>query len=323
LPLSILLQISFQKVFYLLRPIHVLMPSLTVDAGGLLLHSPVMLAAGILGTTGASLRRAAQAGAGGVVTKSLGTVPREGHSGPTVVQVECGLLNAMGLPNPSYKDFQDEIEIARQGGVPVIASIFGSSAEEFAMIARGLDADAFELNLSCPHAEKYGSELGRYPDLVESVTGAVKAAANVPIWVKLTPNTADIVELGLAAQRGGADAVVAINTLKAMAIDIETGYPILGNKFGGLSGQAIRPVAVRCVYELSSNLDIPVVGVGGMASWEDAAEMIMAGACAVQVGTALHRGYGVFEEIADGLSRYLERKSITLAQLRGMAGRRS
>jgi len=299
------------------------MPSLTVDAGGLLLRSPVMLAAGILGTTGASLRRAAQAGAGGVVTKSLGTVPREGHSGPTVVQVECGLLNAMGLPNPSYKDFQDEIEIARRGGVPVIASIFGSSAEEFAMIARGLDADAFELNLSCPHAEKYGSELGRYPDLVESVTGAVKAAANVPVWVKLTPNTADIAELGLAAQRGGADAVVAINTLKAMAIDIETGYPILGNKFGGLSGQAIKPVAVRCVYELSSNLEIPVIGVGGVTSWEDAAEMIMAGACAVQVGTALQRGYGIFEEIADGLSRYLERKSLDLAQLRGMTGRRS
>jgi dihydroorotate dehydrogenase (NAD+) catalytic subunit len=282
-----------------------------------------MLAAGILGTTGASLRRAAQAGAGGVVTKSIGTVPREGHSGPTVVQVECGLLNAMGLPNPSYKDFQDEIEIGRQGGVPVIASIFGSSAEEFAMIARGLDADAFELNLSCPHAEKYGSELGRYPDLIESVTGAVKAAANVPVWVKLTPNTADIVELGLAAQRGGADALVAINTLKAMAIDIETGYPILGNKFGGLSGQAIKPVAVRCVYELSSNLEIPVIGVGGVTSWEDAAEMIMAGACAVQIGTALQRGYGVFEEIADGLSRYLERKSLDLAQLRGIAGRRS
>ena len=146
----------------------------------------------------------------------------------------------MGLPNPSYKDFQDEIDTARAGGVPVIASIFGSSAAEFAQIARSLKADAFELNLSCPHAEKYGSELGRYPDLVESVTGAVKAAADVPVWVKLTPNTADILELGLAAQRGGADAVVAINTLKAMAIDIETGYPILGNRFGGLSGPAIK-----------------------------------------------------------------------------------
>ncbi|MDM7939022.1 MAG: dihydroorotate dehydrogenase [Methanothrix sp.] len=297
------------------------MLSLTVHAGGLTLRNPVMLAAGILGTTGASLRRAALAGAGGVVTKSLGSVPREGHPGPTIVQVDCGLLNAMGLPNPSYKKFQEEIDIAKTGGVPVVASIFGSSAEEFAGIARGLDADAFELNLSCPHAEKYGSELGRYPDLVEAVTGAVKAAANAPVWVKLTPNTADIVELGLAAQRGGADAVVAINTLKAMAIDIETGYPILGNRFGGLSGPAIKPVAVRSVYDLALRLDIPVIGVGGVTSWEDAVEMIMAGASAVQVGTALKKGYGIFEEISLGLARYLERKSMTLEDIRGMAGR--
>jgi dihydroorotate dehydrogenase (NAD+) catalytic subunit len=298
------------------------MPSLSVEAGGLALPNPILLAAGILGTTGASLRRAALAGAGGVVTKSIGSVPREGHPGPTVVQVECGLLNAMGLPNPSYKEFQEEIDTAKTGGVPVIASIFGSSAEEFAMIARGLEPDAFELNLSCPHAEKYGSELGRYPEMVEAVTGAVKAAANVPVWVKLTPNTADIAELGLAAQRGGADAVVAINTLKAMAIDIETGYPILGNRFGGLSGQAIKPVAVRCVYDLASLLEIPVIGVGGVTSWEDVVEMIQAGACAVQVGTALLKGYGVFSEMTEGLSRYLERKSLTLEELRGIAGRR-
>jgi dihydroorotate dehydrogenase (NAD+) catalytic subunit len=227
----------------------------------------------------------------------------------------------MGLPNPSYKDFQAEIDAARKGRVPVIASIFASSAEEFAQISRNLDADALELNLSCPHAEKYGSELGRYPDLVESVTGAVKAASSVPVWVKLTPNTADILELGLAAQRGGADAVVAINTLKAMAIDIETGYPILGNLFGGLSGRAIKPVAVRAVYDLASRLEIPVIGVGGISSWEDAVEMIMAGASAIQVGTALLQGYGIFEEIASGLSAYLERKSITLDELCGMAGR--
>jgi dihydroorotate dehydrogenase (NAD+) catalytic subunit len=298
------------------------MPSLSVNAGGLELRSPVMLAAGILGTTGASMRRAAQAGAGCVVTKSLGSQPREGHSGPTIVEVECGLLNAMGLPNPSYKVFQEEIDFAKTGGVPVVASIFGSSAEEFARIARGLRADAFELNLSCPHAEKYGSELGRYPELVEAVTGAVKASVDVPVWVKLTPNTADIVELGLAAQRGGADAVVAINTLKAMAIDIETGYPILGNKFGGLSGQAIKPVAVRCVFELSSRLETPVIGVGGVSGWVDAVEMIMAGACAVQVGTALYRGYEVFKDITDGLFDYLERKGMTIEALRGVAWRR-
>ncbi len=300
-----------------------LMPSLAVHAGGLDLFNPVLLAAGILGTTGASLKRAALAGAGAVVTKSVGSVPREGHHNPTIVQVECGLLNAMGLPNPSYKEFQEEIDFAKIGGVPVVASIFGGSAEEFAGIARILQPDAFELNLSCPHAEKYGSELGRYPDLVESVTGAVKAAANAPVWVKLTPNTADIVELGLAAQRGGADAVVAINTLKAMAIDIETGYPILGNRFGGLSGQAIKPVAIRCVYDLSSSLEIPVIGVGGVSSWEDAVEMIMAGAFAVEVGTGLLKGYGIFKEITEGISGYLERKSLTLESLRGLCWRRS
>jgi dihydroorotate dehydrogenase (NAD+) catalytic subunit len=299
------------------------MPSLSVDVGGLILQNPVMLAAGILGTTGASLRRAALAGAGGVVTKSIGSDPREGHPGPTVVQVECGLLNAMGLPNPGFREFQKEIDVAKTSGVPVVASIFGSSAAEFARIARGLQPDAFELNLSCPHAEKYGSELGRYPDLVEAVTGAVKASANVPVWVKLTPNTADIVELGRAAQSGGADAVVAINTLKAMAIDVETGYPILGNKFGGLSGSAVKPVAVRCVYELALNLDIPVIGVGGVSSWEDAAEMMMAGAKAVQVGTALYKGYEVFKEITDGLSSYLDRKSLGLEDLGNMAGRHS
>ncbi|HNX39476.1 MAG TPA: dihydroorotate dehydrogenase [Methanothrix sp.] len=298
------------------------MPSLSIRAGGLDLKNPLLLAAGILGTTGASLRRAAASGAGGVVTKSLGSAPREGHPGPTIVPVECGLLNAMGLPNPSYRGFQEEIDSARAGGVPVIASIFGSSAAEFAQIARGLKADAFELNLSCPHAENYGSELGRYPDLVESVTGAVKAASDVPIWVKLTPNTADILELGLAAQRGGADAVVAINTLKAMAIDIESGYPILGNRFGGLSGPAVKPVAVRCVYELAARLEIPVIGVGGITTWEDAVEMMMAGASALQVGTALLRGYGVFEEICTGLARYLERKSMTIDDLVGLASRR-
>ena len=299
------------------------MPSLAGEVGGLILENPVMLAAGILGTTGASLRRAALAGAGAVVTKSVGSVPRDGHLGPTVVPLDIGLINAMGLPNPSYKEFQEEIDIGKTGGSPVVASIFGGDPDEFASIASALTADAFELNLSCPHAEKYGAELGRYPEAIRSVTTAVKSRAKVPVWVKLTPNTADIVELGLAAQDGGADAVVAINTLKAMAIDIESGYPILGNKFGGLSGPAIKPVAIRCVYDLSSALDIPVIGVGGVSCFEDAVEMIMAGASGVEVGTALHRGYGIFGEIVDGLSAYLERKSMCLSDLRGLARRRA
>jgi dihydroorotate dehydrogenase (NAD+) catalytic subunit len=158
--------------------------------------------------------------------------------------------------------------------------------------------------------------------MVEAVTRAVKSRVDVPVWAKLTPNTSDIAELGRAAEAGGADAVVAINTLKAMAIDIETGYPILGNRFGGLSGRAIKPVAVKCVYDLAAALEIPVVGVGGIASWEDAAEMIMAGAMAVQVGTALQKGYQVFSEINQGLSAYLERKGLSLEELCGLARRR-
>jgi dihydroorotate dehydrogenase (NAD+) catalytic subunit len=313
--------LTFDKAF-ILSGRTLLMPSLAVDVGGLSLRNPIMLAAGVLGTTGASMKRAASSGAGCVVTKSVGIAPREGHHGPTVVEFDCGLINAMGLPGPGYKSFQEEIDMGRTGGVPVVASIFGGSPEEFAQIASELKADAFELNLSCPHAESYGAELGRQPDMVEAVTRAVKSVSSAPIWVKLTPNVADIVEIGLAAERGGADVVVAINTLKAMAIDIESGMPILGNRFGGLSGRAIKPVAVRCVYDLYSALKIPVIGVGGISSWEDALEMMMAGARGVQLGTALLDGYGIFDEVTRGLSLYLERKSLTIDDICGLARRR-
>lgn len=297
------------------------MRDLSVEVGGLELGNPLMLAAGILGTTGSSLRRAAISGAGAVVTKSVGSVPRDGHHGPTVVRIGVGLINAMGLPNPSYREFQQEIDVARTGGVPVIASIFGSGPEEFATIAAGLDADAFELNLSCPHAEKFGAEIGCEPCNVEEITRAVKGAVDVPVWVKLTPNVSDITPLGLAAERGGADAVVAINTLRAMAIDVETGYPILGHTFGGLSGPAIKPVAVKCVYDLSGALSIPVVGVGGIGCWQDAIEMMMAGACGLQIGTAIIGGLEIFKDITAGMERYLQRKGWTVEDIRGIARR--
>ncbi|MHC1631636.1 MAG: dihydroorotate dehydrogenase [Methanotrichaceae archaeon] len=297
------------------------MASLSGNVGGIYISNPIMLAAGILGTTGASLRRAGLSGAGCVVTKSVGSVPREGHKGPTVVQVEGGILNAMGLPNPSYHNIQEEIGVARECGVPVVASIFGSDPVEFAEVASGLDADGLELNLSCPHAEHYGAEIGCDPSNVEEITQAVKKSVKVPVWVKLTPNISDISALGLAAQHGGADAVVAINTLKAMAIDVETGYPVLGNRFGGLSGPAIKPIAVRCVYDLASVLEIPVIGVGGVSCWEDAVEMIMAGAQGVQIGTALRSGYHVFKSVTEGLARYLDRKNLDLSELCGLTRR--
>ncbi|MFA4957404.1 MAG: dihydroorotate dehydrogenase [Candidatus Methanoperedens sp.] len=292
---------------------------LSLKLTGILLKNPLMLAAGIMGTTGGSMKRIAQAGAGALVTKSIGMEPKSGHSNPSMVEVECGYLNAMGLPNPSYKNFQQEIDIAKEGGVPVIASIFGGCALDFSEIAGAIHVDAFELNVSCPHAHGYGAEIGTDPTLVEDITHAVKNTVDVPVWVKLTPNVTNIKSIGLAAQNGGADAVVAINTVRAMAIDIESGYPILGNKFGGLSGRAIKPVAVKCVYDLYEALDIPVIGVGGISDWKDAVEFIMAGAQAVEIGSAIGNNINIFKDISSGMEAFLLRKGWTLEDLYGMA----
>jgi len=286
---------------------------------GLELKNPTILAAGVLGTTGASLCRVArEGGAGAVVTKSIGPEPKYGHPNPSMVKLGCGFLNAMGLPNPSYAEFVQELEIAKKdSGVPVIASIFGGNPGEFAEVAEGLlpgFPDAFELNVSCPHAEGYGAAIGSDPCLVEAVTAAVKEVTDLPVWVKLTPNVADITAIGKAAEAGGADAVVAINTVKGMAIDIESGYPVLGNRSGGLSGAAVKPVAVKCVYDLYAALEVPVVGVGGVASWEDAVEMIMAGAAAVQVGSAVYDRLDVFSEISSGIEAFLQRKGYSDAR---------
>lgn len=292
---------------------------LSLKLTGIPLKNPLMLAAGIMGTTGGSLKRIAQAGAGALVTKSIGLEPKSGHSNPSMVEVDCGYLNAMGLPNPSYKNFQQEINTAKEGEVPIIASIFGGCALDFSKIAGAIDADAFELNVSCPHAHGYGAEIGTDPALVEDITRAVKNTVDVPVWVKLTPNVTNIKSIGLAAQNGGADAVVAINTVRAMVIDIESGYPILGNKFGGLSGRAIKPVAVKCVYDLYEALDIPVIGVGGISDWKDAVEFIMAGAQAVEIGSAVGNNINVFNEISSGMETFLTQKGWTLEDIYGMA----
>ncbi|MCZ7399442.1 MAG: dihydroorotate dehydrogenase [Candidatus Methanoperedens sp.] len=292
---------------------------LSLTLTGLKLKNPLMLAAGIMGTTGGSLKRIAESGAGAVVTKSIGVEPKGGHSNPSMVEVDCGYLNAMGLPNPSYKNFQGEIDIAKEAGVPVIASIFGGCSLDFSEIAGALRADAFELNVSCPHAHGYGAEIGKNPELVEDITRAVKKATNVPVWVKLTPNVTNIKDIGLAAQRGGADAVVAINTVRGMAIDIESGYPILGNKFGGLSGRAIKPVAIKCVYDLYEALDIPVIGVGGISEASDVIEFMMAGAQAVEIGSAVGNNINIFNDISSCMESFLEEKEWTLEDIHGMA----
>ncbi|MFH0966984.1 MAG: dihydroorotate dehydrogenase [Methanobacteriota archaeon] len=266
-----------------------------VEVGGVTLNNHLILAAGVLGTCGSSLARMLREGAGGVVTKSIGPEPRYGHAGPCLVVLEDGVLNAMGLPNPS-KDFKNELE--QLSGEPVIVSIFGGNPDQFAEVAEWFAdiAGSFELNVSCPHATGYGAQIGTNPDLVKACTSAV-ARFHLPVWVKLTPNVTDITAIGKAAEDGGADALVAVNTVKAMRISTGMRRPVLGNRFGGLSGKAIFPIAIRCVYELYEACSIPVVGCGGVSCAEDVIEMMMAGASAVEIGSAVRGNPGIFSEI--------------------------
>jgi len=274
-------------------------PAGPVRVGGVELRNHLILAAGILGTTGASLARILKSGAGGAVTKSIGPEPLDGHPGPCLAVLADGVLNAMGLPNPSREFVR---ELAPLAGEPVVVSIFGGDPEEFAMVASWFAGSAagFELNLSCPHAEGFGSALGTDPALVEECTRAVKTLGR-PTWVKLTPNVTEIAEIGAAAGRGGADAIVAINTVKAMRISVPMGRPVLGNRFGGLSGKAIFPIAVRCVYELYEACEVPIIGCGGISTAEDVVEMMMAGASAVEIGSAVLEDIGIFAKIARDL----------------------
>jgi dihydroorotate dehydrogenase (NAD+) catalytic subunit len=285
------------------------MTHLAVDICGIHLKNPTILAAGILDETGKSMIEVAKAGAGAIVTKSVGREPRNGHPTPSIVELQDGLLNAMGLPNPGIDYFADEIKEAKKGGVPIIGSVFGGTEEEIAGLAAQMSrcgVAAVELNLSCPHAKGYGAELGSTPEMVEVVCRRSKKGVNVPLFAKLTPNTSDIAALAVGAERGGADGIVAINTVKGMAIQPQARMPILANRIGGLSGPAIRPIGVRCVYEIFEAVKIPVIGVGGITSGMDALEYIMAGASAVQIGTAVwSEGLEVFSKTSKEMLRFM------------------
>jgi dihydroorotate dehydrogenase (NAD+) catalytic subunit len=295
-----------------------------VALAGIKLRNPLMLASGILGETGDLLLSAHRAGAGAVVTKSIGLDPREGNKNPTIYQSGKCTLNSMGLPNPGIKEFSKEMKVLEGSGAVVIGSVFGARTQDFVTLAKkmeGYGAAAIELNLSCPHARGYGAEIGSNPATVRNITAGVAASVSIPVFAKLTPNTRDIASLGLAAEEGGASAVVAINTVKAMTIDPHLRRPALSNKYGGLSGPAIKPVGVRCVYELFEAISIPIIGVGGISDANDVAEYMMAGASAVQIGTAVQvRGLDIFSEIADGLAAFMSEEGFkSLSQMRGIA----
>lgn len=285
---------------------------ITTELIGLKLNNPTILASGILGYTGLSLMSVIEAGAGAVITKSMGLTPRIGYPNPTIVQSECGLINAMGLPNSGINHFKEEIDQLKKIEVPIILSIYGFSIEGFCNVAEKavkIGADALELNVSCPHIEKAGAEIGCDPILLTKIVKEIKKKIQKPIIVKLTPNVTSISDLAKVVEKAGADAITAVNTFKAMAIDTETGRPILSNKFGGLSGPAIKPMAIRCVYDIYQSVDIPIIGCGGISSWQDAVEFMLAGASAVQIGTAIaYRGIEIFHSVTGGLETYLKRK---------------
>ena len=271
-----------------------------------------------------SMKRIADCGAGAIVTKSIGLKPREGYPNPTIVELEYGLLNAMGLPNPGIENFSEEIKKLKQPKVPIIGSIFGSNENEFVELAKKMEsygADAVELNMSCPHAKGYGAEIGSDPKLVNEITSKVKDSIRIPVFVKLSPNLMNIVDIAKAAEKGNADGLVAINTVKAMKIDLDLKMPVLANKVGGYSGKAIKPIGIRCVYDISENVNIPVIGVGGVTDGEDALEYIMAGASAVQIGSGLYyREIDIFKKICKEIEAWMKENNYNnLTELVGVA----
>ncbi|MFQ5976137.1 MAG: dihydroorotate dehydrogenase, partial [Candidatus Hydrothermarchaeales archaeon] len=278
---------------------------------GMNLENPTILASGILGVVGSTMKKVAKNGAGAVVTKSIGTMAREGHKNPSVIEIENGVLNAIGLANPGYKEFEDEVKKAKEGNVPVIGSIYGFNIRDFVEVAKGMEGygvDALELNLSCPNVTKAGAYYGQNKDLAFEAVKAVKESVKIPVIAKLTSNVSDIVSIAKACEEAKCDAITAINTVRAMKIDINVKMPIMANKFGGLSGPCIKPIAIGSVYDIAKETDMPVIGCGGITTGEDVIEFMMAGASAVQIGTAvLHRGISDFMKVTQEIEDFMDR----------------
>jgi dihydroorotate dehydrogenase (NAD+) catalytic subunit len=287
-------------------------PSLATSIGKIQLDKPVMLASGILGISLDVFKRLHASGAGAVVTKSLSTAPWEGYPNPTIFSVKGGgWINAVGLSNPGASNFAKMIEPNQD--VPIIVSLVGSVPEDFEFMIKQFEnckIKAYELNLSCPHVAKVGLEVGDDPGLVKAIVSTVKNVTTVPVIAKVGLGTSNYLNTVRTAIDSGIDAITAINTVRAMAIDVELQRPILSNKFGGLSGTPIKPIALRCVYEISSQHDIPIIGCGGISTWEDAIEFFLAGASSVQLGSAIGDNWvGVFDDINKGILQYMDRKN--------------
>lgn len=288
--------------------------------------NPLVLASGILGVTAASMKRMIDCGAGGVTIKSLSEQPRAGHPNPTMIGTETYFLNAVGLSNPGIAAGIDEIKKFKQmTNAPLIGSVFAGDRTGFIRAATMLaeaPIDMLELDLSCPNVDKeFGEPFAYSAQAIEEITKEIKASIDIPIAIKLSPNAWNIGALAKVAEDAGADAITAVNTISGMAININARMPILHNRVGGMSGPALFPIALKCVYDVYKTVRIPIIATGGVTTGEDAIQMIMAGATLVGVGSAVYyRGDDVFQKIQDEMKNIMQAERITsLDEIRGAA----
>jgi dihydroorotate dehydrogenase (NAD+) catalytic subunit len=308
-------------------------PDLSCTIAGVRLATPLVLASGIWGTSPSLLERAAQEGAGAVTAKTCTPFPRAGHRNPTAIDWGHGLINAMGLPNPGV---EEEVALLREAarrlsayGVPLIASIAADTVQEFgkaaALVGRAGPA-LIEVNISCPNVESNRGEMfASSAEAAAAVTREVKSSTSVPCLVKLSPNVPDIAAIARAVAAAGADAITAVNTMPGMLVDAESGAPVLAHGSGGISGAALKPIALRCVHEIAGAVSIPIIGTGGMLTGTDAVEMLSAGAACVGVGSAIvTRGPRAISLILEELARWLgDRGYRCLDDVRGRSRRQA
>ena len=294
-----------------------------VNICGVELKNPVMTASGTFGSGREFSDFIDLSRLGAVVVKGVAAVPWKGNPAPRIAEVYGGMLNSVGLQNPGADWFiENDIPFLRQFDTKIIVNVCGHSVEEYENVVRklqGQDIDMLELNISCPNVSEGGMSFGTDPKMAENVVNAVKKLADKPLIVKLTPNVTDITEIAKAAVSGGADALSLINTLTGMKIDIYRRKPVLQRKIGGMSGPAVKPVAVRMVYQVCKAVDVPVIGMGGISNAEDALEFIMAGATGVSLGTANFIDPYATVKTVEGIEEYMEKYGISsLDEIRGI-----
>ncbi len=297
---------------------------LTVDVGALTLKNPVLTASGTFGYGLEFFDYFDVAQLGGICSKGLSLRPRLGNAPARICETDAGMLNAIGLANVGVEAFcRDKLPPLCARGVTVIANIFATSVEDFAALATRLDGEAaiaaLELNVSCPNVAHGGVAFGRDAAAAARVVAAVRQCTALPIWVKMSPEAGDLAAVGKACERAGADALSAINTIRGMSIDIDKRAARLHNRSGGLSGPALRPIAVRMIWELYQAVTIPIIGIGGVGCWQHALEMMLAGASAVQVGSASFVDPCASLNVLEGVRRYCKKEGIAVRELIGGA----